>query len=363
MQVLLGPRQVGKTTGVKQIFAKWAGTKIYTSADEVFVPDLTWLQSQWQTALASGPKTLLIIDEIQKLSDWASQIKFLWDRTEESRRPKLVLLGSSSLRLQRGLTESLAGRAEWIPVFHWNYLESQEAFGYSLDEYLSLGGYPGADLYRHDASRWMSFIKNSVVEAVIGFDILSQVIITKPALFRQAFIILASHPAQELSFNSLLGQLQDKGNTDLVKSYLDILSGAFLVHHIQKFSGKNLAMRTSIPKILIPAPALISMAVGMEQVKDPIKRGRLFENAVGCDLLKVYPDRLYYWRDGDDEVDFVIKDNDGPIGIEVKSGRRKTSTALKKFRENFKGVRTLIVTPETYEKFCSDVPGFLRSAL
>jgi predicted AAA+ superfamily ATPase len=362
IQVILGPRQVGKTTGVLQMQEKHSGPSFYVSADDTLNASNRWIEEQWQAALEKGPGTLLIIDEIQKIQNWAEVIKRLWDAQARSpRKLKCVLLGSSSLTLQKGLSESLAGRFELIAVHHWSYPEWHKAFGDSLDLFLRYGGYPAAHAYQKDYARWFSYLKSSVVDMVVGQDILSQNTVAKPALFRQAFEILCGYPAQEVSYNKLLGQLHDRGNTDLVKHYLELYEGAFLFRGLTKYSGKIVKSRTSSPKILPMCPALYTLAAGSRALDDPEKRGHVFEAAVGVDLLRIPEARVFYWRDGDHEVDFVIHHEDKLYALEVKSGRRRAAGGLSIFQTRFRSTKTCLIRPENYLAFAQSPMEFLQS--
>ena len=245
IQVLAGPRQVGKTTGVRQMLAQGAWPHHYANADDVLVSDRNWLLEQWQQALLLGDGALLVIDEIQKVGNWPETIKALWDA--KPGRLRVLLLGSSALQIQAGVTESLAGRFELLRVHHWTFAELQTAFDYDLPRYLTFGGYPGAVALEQDPDRWYAYMKDAIVEAVIGKDILHSQRVANPALFRQAFQILCAYPAQEISYTKLLGQLQDKGNTDLIKHYIDLYGGAFLLHALQKYSPKAWLARSSSP--------------------------------------------------------------------------------------------------------------------
>ena len=222
--------------------------------------DRTWLLEQWQKALLLGDGTLLVIDEIQKIPNWSEILKSLWDK--HPRRLRVVVLGSSSLQIQSGLTESLAGRFELTRIYHWTFTELKNAFGYDLERYLLYGGYPGSVAYEGDYDRWYAYLKDAIVEAVIGKDILLNRKVANPALFRQAFEILCRYPAQEISYTKLLGQLQDKGNTDLIKYYMELYAGAFLIYSLEKYSAKGWLTRTSSPKILTACPALHTMTAG-----------------------------------------------------------------------------------------------------
>jgi predicted AAA+ superfamily ATPase len=359
IQVLVGPRQVGKTTGIRQLLGRFLKPSHYANADGLLVTDRNWLLEQWQKALLLGEGALLVIDEIQKISNWSETLKSLWDTSPG--RLRVVALGSSSLQLQTGLTESLAGRFELIRIYHWTYHELKLAFGYDLERFLLYGGYPGSVLFEADYDRWYAYLKDSIVEAVIGKDILLNRKVNNPALFRQAFEILCRYPAQEISYTKLLGQLQDKGNTDLIKYYIELYAGAFLIHPLEKYSAKERLIRSSSPKILLSCPALYTMNQSPRLLADPEKRGRVFELAVGAQLLQM-PGELFYWREKNSEVDFIYRYQGEVYAIEVKSGRVKSAKGLDIFLRQFPSAHAVVLTPDNFEIF-SQHPGKFLAAL
>jgi len=358
IQVLVGPRQVGKTTGMRQLLARYPNNNHYANADDLLVTDRTWLLEQWQKALLLGDGTLLVIDEVQKIPNWSETLKSLWDKNP--RRLRVVVLGSSSLQIQTGLTESLAGRFELTRIYHWTYTELKNAFGYDLERFLLYGGYPGSVSYEDDYDRWYAYLKDSIVEAVIGKDILLNRKVGNPALFRQAFEILCRYPAQEISYTKLLGQLQDKGNTDLIKYYIELYAGAFLIYPLEKYSAKGWLTRSSSPKILISCPALYTMTEGPRALDDPDKRGRVFELAVGAQLLQL-PGELFYWREKNAEVDFIYQYQGKLYAIEVKSGRRKSAKGLEAFMKHFPDACSVILTTDNFSLFSEDPRKFLAA--
>ena len=238
------------------------------------------------------------------------------------------------------------------------FAELQAAFDYDLPRYLAFGGYPGAVALEHDPDRWYSYMKDAIVEAVIGKDILQSHKVANPALFRQAFQILCAYPAQEISYTKLLGQLQDKGNTDLIKHYIDLYGGAFLLHALQKYSPKAWLARSSSPKMLPACPALFSMAAGVNVLQNAEQRGRAFELAVGAELVQ-QPGQVFYWRERNDEVDFVYQYRDALYAIEVKSGRKKSAKGLAAFCAQVPQALRVIVTPENFPQFSANPRGFL----
>ncbi len=356
IQVLIGPRQVGKTTTVLHFFkAHFKDQFLYESADEVFNSTAQWLSELWGRAIHQNK--ILVIDEIQKCESWAAVIKKLSDASKKEKlKVRCVLLGSSSLEIQKGLTESLTGRFQLIKAFHWNFRESNEGYRLTFKDYLKYGGYPAPYQFK-DRTEWVNYVKNSIVSTVIEKDILQFQKVKSPSLFKQAFEILVSYPAQEISYTKILGQIQDKGNVDLVKYYIALFEGAFLMKALEKYSEKKFKTKSSSPKILLLAPCLYYLNI-LDDYR-PEELGRVFELLVGAQLNRT-DQSLYYWREGGDEVDYVLKEGRRIYAIEVKSGRKKSSKGLLKFKEKFGNSKSVTINLENYFEFEKDPLGFLR---
>ena len=353
IQVLLGPRQVGKTTAVQQIAKTWQGPVVFASADTPFAPDQEWVRSQWQKARSYKDKdTLLILDEIQKVNHWSSMVKVLIDEERQRRSGmRIVLLGSASWTIEAGLGDTLAGRFEITRAFHWTCLECVQAFNWDLDTYLKFGGYPVPAQFIDDPARWRQFILDSIIEPMLSKDILPLRQVAKPALFRQSFALAMSYPAQEVAIHKLLGQLQDRGNSTTIKSYLEMMAAGYAIRLLEKFSTRPLSRKSSSPKLLPLCSALVHAFVRPDLLdEDKNWFGRVFENAVGGHLCQGFSD-ITYWRDGNDEVDFVVTIDQHVIGIEVKSGRKKSTTGLAKFKTQFPQAKTILMDRELGEKF------------
>ncbi|MBK8177965.1 MAG: ATP-binding protein [Planctomycetes bacterium] len=356
IQFIGGPRQAGKTTLVQQVLSASAAPSLFVSADEPAVRDTAWLAAQWeaarQLAADSGQAgAVLAVDEVQKVAGWSETVKRLWDEDTRRRSPlRVVLLGSAPLLMRRGLTESLTGRFETIHLGHWSFAEMRAAFGWDLETYLFFGGYPGAAHLTNDPSRWRSFIVNAIVETTIARDMLLMSRIEKPALLRRLFDLGCRYSGQILSYNKMLGQLQDAGNTVTLAHYLDLLAGAGLLVGLQKFAGKAVRQRGSSPKLQVLNTALMTAQTGLsprEAQTDGELRGRLVESAVGAHLANAAAGgvcELHYWRERSREVDFVLRAGRTVVGIEVKSGRAPGAfSGLAEFTADFKPRRTLIV--------------------
>jgi uncharacterized protein len=375
IQVLTGPRQSGKTTLINQVLDKLPGFWHYASADAQGAQGPAWLEQQWTMARHSVPDSpadkgyVLVLDEIQKLPGWSETVKKLWDEdTRSGLALKVVLLGSSSLLLQKGLTESLAGRFELICLSHWTYREMKAAFGFGVDRYVFFGGYPGAAPLISQEKRWRDYVRDSIIEATISRDILMMSRVDKPALLKRLFEVGALYSGRILSFNKLLGQLQDAGNTTTLAHYLDLLDSAGLMTGLQKYSPAPVRRRGSSPKFLVLNTALLS-ALGAADFgavrRDPAVWGRAVESAVGAHLLASafgQELRVSYWLENKREVDFVLEKAGKLAAIEVKSGRvRDGLPGMDAFLKKHPGARAYLVGGEGMglEEFFSTPAGSL----
>ena len=343
IQILAGPRQVGKTTLIQQAASHLGDRLLYAAADLPSAPTPEWIQQQWmrvtlaaqaeaaqpknKRAAASSRPWVLVLDEVQKIPRWSETIKALWDR-----RPKnihLVLLGSSEFLVQQGLTESLAGRFERIRVPHWSYSEMRDAFGWTVDQFIQFGGYPGPAPLIQWPERWRGYLQDAIIEPIVTRDVMSLARIDKPILLRRLMELGCIYSGQMVSYQKLQGQLQDAGNTTTLAHYLQLLTSAWMLTGLPKFAGDQARQRASSPKLQVyntalqssQGPAFRSPAF---QRHDPEQWGRLVESAVGAHLLNSLPAdaRLYYWRDRNMEVDFVVQTPQQLLAIEVKSGAR-----------------------------------------
>ena len=319
IQVVAGPRQVGKTTLVRQVVAELQVPVTWASADDPGLRDRAWLGAQWEAArvlarTSPSAHAALVLDEVQKVPEWSEIVKRLWDEdTAGGIDVRAVLLGSAPLLIAHGLTESLAGRFELIPQHHWAYGEMHDAFGWDPERFVLFGGYPGAAGLVDDPERWRPYLLDSLVETTLSRDILLLTRVDKPALLRQLFRLGCDYSAQVVSFTKLLGQLRDAGNTTTLAHYLRLLGQASLLTGLEKYSGSRVRQRGSSPKLLALDTGLVTAMSG----RDPEEIrgrgdlwGRLVETAVGAHLVNTAPNGLEVtrWREGNREVDFVLSD-------------------------------------------------------
>ena len=361
-----GPRQTGKTTVVRQALERVGMPSRYFAVDEIAVdPNSRWSESGdpggrawlldiWREARREAEQCdrgfLLALDEIQHVDGWSLIAKAQWDRDRRNGCPlRIIVAGSAPWSMMTGLHESLAGRFMPVKVGHWSYPEMAETFGFTLDQYLFFGGYPGMADEIGDLATWRTAVQRTIISPGVEKDIVALTRIEKPALMRRLMELAAGYSGQILSYNKMLGQLQEAGNTTTLAEYLDLLSNAGLVTGLSRYSGARYIARGSSPKLNVLNSALMTVRLrrSFDEVRaDRTLWGRIVESAVGAHLHNTagLAVDLYHWREGPHEVDFVLSRGLGPVGIEVKSGtgagRRRGRAA---FLERFPGSRTLLV--------------------
>jgi predicted AAA+ superfamily ATPase len=357
IQVLVGPRQVGKTTLAHHLIDAAGMAAVYASADAPLPPGPEWIDAHWRqaelrAASVSGP-VLLVLDEVQKVRGWSEAVKRHWDSRDGGMRSvRLLILGSSSLLLQAGLSESMSGRFFLHRCPHWSFTECRRAFGWSLEQWLYFGGYPGAAAFAETVDHWKRYVTDSLIETVLARDVLQLQRVAKPALLRHLFLLAAGYPSQVVSYTKMLGQLHEAGNTTTLAHYLTLLEAAFLLSGLPLYSPGVVRQRASSPKLVLWNNALVSALAKHtleDALADPAWWGRLVENAVGAHLLNGLSPATFsvtYWRRDGDEVDFVVSRGAEVWAIEVKSGRARASSGLASFRKRYPGCRSLLIGGE-----------------
>ena len=355
LQVVMGPRQVGKSTVVKQVLQDLDIPYQHFSADNVPNSDSSWIENCWEAVRQikenKGLQTIiLVIDEIQKIVNWSESVKKEWDKdTFDDIDIKVLLLGSSRVLLERGLSESLAGRFEEIRMTHWSYQEMKDCFGFSLNQYIFYGGYPGAASLIDDYDRYLQYVQSSIIDATINKDILMDTPIAKPALLRQTFELGAAYSGQLLSLTKMLGELQDAGNTVTLSGYINLLNDSGLLRGVQKYSVDMARRRASVPKFHVYNNALKTVYTSQtfdQVILDRKLWGHIFESAIGAYIVSqsfVHRFEVFYWREKQYEVDFVLRKNGVLVAIEIKSNNEKNTKGLNQFKQLFNPKSAFIV--------------------
>jgi predicted AAA+ superfamily ATPase len=358
VQFVQGPRQVGKTTSVRQVLDSLPLSSHYGNADAPENQTREWIREQWETARAlysgGGDPVVLALDEAQKVERWSDVVKQLWDEDTWAQRDiRVTLLGSSPWLMGRGMGDSMAGRYETLRVTHWTWPEYREAFGVDLEQFVFFGGYPGAAPLLEDEPRWRSYVVDSAIEPTVNRDVLQMTRVDKPALLRQALYLGCEYSGRELSLQKMRGRLEDAGSLATLAHYLELLDGAGLLAALQKCAGQKVRQRASVPKLQVRNNALMGAVSRLslaEARAEPDGWGRIVESCVGAYLAeqaRVEGAEVTYWRDGTREVDFVYAAGSRVTGIEVKSGRdRAPMKGLVAFKEAMGGDPDLLVVGE-----------------
>jgi predicted AAA+ superfamily ATPase len=338
---------VGKTTLIRQLLSKTELPHYFVTADDLYATDTTWIRREWgnarlQMQRSGASEILFVIDEVQKVPNWSEAVKKEWDAdTFSDTNVKVILLGSSRLLLQKGLTESLAGRYELLNVTHWSFDEMRNAFGWGLDQYIYFGGYPGSAPLVGDEQRWKDYVRLSLVESSISKDILMMTRVDKPVLLERLFDIGCRYSSQILSLTKVQGELQESGNLTTLSSYLNLLREAGLLSGLEKYAADIIRKRASKPKFQVHNNALLSagQSLSFAEVRANSKEwGRFFESAVGAHLINCGIEHRFnvcYWNRGDYEIDYVIERGGVVVGLEVKSGQDSANRGMSLFDEEF----------------------------
>lgn len=357
IQLLTGPRQVGKTTLLLALAAAHGERATYVACDS---PEASlsgfWEQlfGEAEARASTDGSAFLLLDEIHLLSDWAARLKAAWDRLQRKRIPvHVVATGSSALRLATGSRESLAGRFERLTLTHWSASALVETFGVSeqeaTDAIVRSGAYPGAFALRGDRRRWGSYVHDSILEPAIGRDILALAPVRKPALLRQVFAVATASPAQIVSIQKIQGQLQDGGNRETIVHYLALLEDGYLVAALTKHSSREARQRNAPPKLVVLSNALLAVASSQgipDQEREPARSGAWLENAClahACNSGQ----NVQYWREEPLAVDAVIDGDWGKWAIEFKASDVVLADlrGLLEFHRRFPSYRPLLVGP------------------
>lgn len=366
LQIVIGPRQVGKSTAIAQALKAQDLPFHFARADAAAPASRAWLRAQWAQARAlirdGSSSAVLVVDEVQKVPQWSEEVKLLWDEDSfDAVDLRVILCGSSSLLLSKGLSESLTGRFELIRMTHWTFSECSEAFGMTLDEFLMFGGYPGAIGLKCDPERWFAYMNDSIIDSTLSNDILMMENVSKPALLQALFKLGVTYSGQEVSYRKLMGQLDDAGNATTVAHYLDLLGKANLLCALPKFGDKELTVRNSTPRLMAFDTSLITASVATGRhalLDDPSKKGHLVESAVGAYLLgrsKKERFGLYWWRENGVESDFVVRKDGALYAIEVKSGVNTNIAGTVEFLKKHPTAKRIVVGSAE-----SSIEAFLR---
>lgn len=362
IQLLTGPRQVGKTTLLLELVERFGKRALYAAGDapEMAVPgawERLWTRAE-EIASERGV-AILLLDEVQHFAEWSGRLKGEWDLLRRRRLPiHVVVTGSSALRVGQGSRESLAGRFERVSLSHWSARALAETFGIAPAQaslhVVRMGSYPGAIALRRDLARWTAYVKDAIIEPAVTRDILAHADVRRPALLRQILAVAAASPAQIVSLQKIQGRLQDPGALETVAHYVNVLEDAYLVAALEKHSDRPARRRAAPPKLVALSNAILAVLDprgSPEPAREPDRFGAWVENAC-LGFAWNSGQRVAYWREEPLEVDGVIDGSWGRWAIEVKTGDVSSADlrGLLEFVRRFPAYRPLVVCDAGKEK-------------
>lgn len=357
IQMLTGPRQVGKTTILLELAEDFGARAIYRAADVEEVSAPGWWTLQWERAvrMARTGKTLLIVDEIHSMPYWARRIKVAFDEVCREKLPlQIIISGSAALPITTGARNELAGRFELLTLRHWTVRDLIEVFQLPLEEaaevYVRYGAFPGELTRRHDYARWREYIIHAILDPALNSDLLLLNQIQKPAILRQLSSIASAQPSEIISLQKLAATLQEKGTLPTISHYLSLLGEAYLLATLDKYSEREVRRRASPPKLVPLSNAFLTAYSDTEPptaMQNPEKWGHWLENAcIAAAVNAGY--QVSYWRSEPYEVDMVVTGQNDNWAIEIKSGGFATRDlhGLMTFIERYRDFRPLIIGEE-----------------
>lgn len=313
---VLGPRQSGKTTFVRQMLPSWTYLDLERPSDAA--------------PLAADPEARLdqlgdhvVLDEAQRLPELFPVLRGVVDR-HRGRNGRFVLLGSASPALVRDISESLAGRTAFLdlPPFRWDEVETQQTPG-GLSTLWLRGGYPNAFLAADDCARgeWV----DAYARAVIERDLPSLGIDVSASVMRRLWVMLAHVNGGLWNASQLAASLGVSYHT--VNRYVDILEQTFLVRKLAPYFANIGKRLVKSPKIYFRDSGVLHHFLGIRSASDldvHPARGASWEGFVIDQLLSAFARvdasaRPWFWRTAQgDEIDLLVESRTRVLPFEIK---------------------------------------------
>ena len=350
--ILIGARQVGKSTLFKMILEKHDEPTLSLNCDE---PEVIQMLSQINSAelkLLIGHHRIVVIDEAQRVENIGMVLKRITDNFSDV---QLLVTGSSSFDLQNKLNEPLTGRKfeyHLFPVSTGELLKSQGLLGVkqTLENRLIYGSYPDVINHAADAKELLYNLANSYLYK----DLLNLESVRRPALLGKLLTALALQVTSEVSYNELAQTVGTDNKT--VEKYIDLLEKCYIIFKLSGFS-RNLRTELKKAKKFYFYDNGIRNAILQNFAPLSLRQdvGALWENFFISERLKAnqYAGRYvnsYFWRTNQQQEIDYIEDEDGQLSaFEMKWNPNKGKTSLPASFLNAYPIRqSVVVTPDNY---------------
>lgn len=349
--VLLGPRQVGKTTLIKKCLA--GKDFLFLNGDDPEIRDLLENAGVSKLKAIIGKNTTVFIDEAQRIKDIGLIAKMI---TDQFSKVQLILSGSSALEISHSTQETLTGRKFEYHLFPISWEEFENHVGYTeasaqLEERLIFGMYPDILNHRSEAREVLKQLTSSYLYK----DVLSLTGIKKPDLLDKLLKALALQLGSEVSYNELSNMLQiDKAT---VSKYIDLLEKAFIVFRLNSFSRNQRNEIKNNRKIYFYDNGIRNMIINNLNPLDlRTDKGALWENFLIAERIKlqqynqIYTNN-YFWRTVQkQEIDFVEDSNGQLTAFEFKWKRKGSAKIPSAFLREY-AAKGQVIDKDNFREF------------
>jgi uncharacterized protein len=322
---ITGPRQSGKTTLSKQLFAG----KPYVNFENPSI----------QHEAEQNPETFLkkyrqgaVFDEIQRVPDIFRYLQEILDNN--NKRGQFIFTGSNNFLLQEQVSQSLAGRAGYLSLLPFSYAElvaANIAFE-DVNRQILTGGYPEIWTEKLQPGRWL----NSYIQTYVQRDVRLLRNITNLAAFSRFIYLCANDAGQILNRDELAKQTGV--DTKTILAWLGLLENSYIIFQLQPWYNNMNKRVVKSPKLYFYDTGLLCHLLGIKSITALQKNnayGALFENWVISEIRKnnfnaAQNDGMYYFRDSaGNEIDLISERDGAPVAIEIKSGKQHNSNQLR----------------------------------
>ena len=354
VMIVIGPRQVGKTTLIRSLCEK-EGNFLFINGDDSQDRLLFENASEVKLRTIIGKFTTFFVDEAQRIPNIGITLKIIHDQIKTVR---LIVSGSSALDISNNMNEPLTGRKWEYQLFPFSWNELKNHFGYltaikNLPNYLIYGTYPEVITHPNDAENILKQIAGSYLYK----DLLQYQVIRKPEVLDKLLLALALQIGSEVNYNELSRTVGIDRAT--VEQYISLLEKAYIIFRIKPLSRNSRNEINTSRKIYFYDNGIRNAIIGNFKTLDFRQDvGALWENYIISERLKVLNynnlhGRYYFWRTyQQQEIDWVEERDGAFAAFEFKwNDKKKNIKFPKTFLDLYEVKETLVVTPNNMDDF------------
>lgn len=348
--IVEGPRQAGKTTMVQRALNELGLKATYANADNEYTDNRLFIHNAWEKKRRSANSQLIVLDNIQHIRNWSTLLQAEYEADMAiGKQPRVVLIAASCAPFYRDMeTDFMQQNSTILRLSLWTWADMRDAFGWSLDQYIFFGGYPGLGEIVAKGRPWRNYVRSKLIEPALTNDILIDVRLYKPHVLLQILEEGISYQGEVRSLNGILENTDGAGNTIILSTYLEFLHNAHILYAIRKYSEMMDRRRASIPKMQVHGNAIAAYYKNWrfpKTLQQDKKRHEILLSAVGAHLLNrsfLEGYKITCFWDRYSSIDFIISDSRGR-DILINLCRPKADNALAYFTRHYGSFRTILV--------------------